>query len=149
MPEINLPQAEADALIKMEKHRIDEQIWDYPDPGRAFHIPLISANGRESFLLDISRGNINLSKGTYQNRYRQIVILVRLDFGGQPHRNPDGQEIASHHIHIYREGYGDKWAFTLPNEDFVELTDRWQMLKDFMRYCNITKVPKIERGLFS
>jgi len=40
MPEINLPQAEADALIKMEKHRIDEQIWDYPDPGRAFHIPL-------------------------------------------------------------------------------------------------------------
>jgi len=149
MPEINLPQAEADALIAMEKHRIDDQLWDYPEPGGSIHIPLISSNGRENFHLDMSRSNINLMKGTYQNRSRQIVVLVRLDFGGQPHRNPDGEEVSSPHIHIYREGYSDKWAFPISNADFTDLTDSWQMLKDFMRYCNITRPPKIHRGLFS
>jgi hypothetical protein len=149
MSEINLSQAEADALILMEKHRIDGQIWDYPDPGASIHIPLISANGKENFHLDMRRGKIDLAKGTYQNRSRQIIVLVRIDFGGQPHRNPDGQEITSPHIHIYKEGYGDKWAYPLPYEKFTDINDRWQMLKDFMQYCNITKTPKIERGLFS
>lgn len=149
MSEINLSQAEADALILMEKHRIDEQIWDYPDPGASIHIPLTSANGKENLHLDMRRGKIDLAKGTYQNRSRQIIVLVRIDFGGQPHRNPDGQEITSPHIHIYKEGYGDKWAYPLPYEKFTDINDRWQMLKDFMQYCNITKTPKIERGLFS
>lgn len=87
-------------LIAMEKHRLDDQRWDYPGQGEAIHIPLTSANGRENFILDISHSKISISKGTYQNRYREIVILVRLDFGGQPHQNPDGEEIASPHIHI-------------------------------------------------
>lgn len=148
MPEINLPQAEADALLAMEKHRIDDQHWNFPDPGWSINIPLISANGREKFLLDVSRSAINLLKGTYQNRVRQVVILVRLDFGGQPHQNPDGEEIPSPHLHIYREGYSDKWAFPIP-EDFKNIDDRWQTLKDFMQYCNISKQPMINRGLFS
>jgi len=148
MPEINLPQADADALLAMEKHRIDDQYWNFPDPGWSINIPLISINGREKFILDINRSAINLLKGTYQNRSRQIVILVRLDFGGQPHQNPDGEEIPSPHLHIYREGYGDKWAFPVP-DDFKNINDRWQTLNDFMQYCNITKQPMIIRGLFS
>jgi hypothetical protein len=149
MPGIDLTQAEADALIALEKHRVDENSWDYPNPGESIHIPLISANGRENFHLDIARGNINLNKGTYQNRYRQVVILVRLDFGGQPHRNPDGIDIPSPHIHIYKEGFADKWAFPISKQTFTDIDDRWQLLKEFMQYCNITKPPKIERGLFS
>ena len=68
MPEINLPQAEADALIAIEKHRKMIRVWNFPDPGVAIHIPLISPNGREKFHLDLSRSTINLMKGTYQNR---------------------------------------------------------------------------------
>jgi hypothetical protein len=149
MPEINLPQAEADALLAMEKHRIDDNRWNFPDPGESIHIPLISASGRENFHLDISRGKIDLSKGTYQNRSRQIVILARLDFGGQPHRNPDNVEIPCPHIHVYKEGFGDKWAIPLPYDIIINIDDRWQLLKDFMQFCNIVKPPKIERGLFS
>lgn len=89
MPEVNLTQAEADALIAMEKHRENDDIHDYPGLGGGITIPLISSDKRENFLLDITRGRIDLKKGTYQNRARHIVILVRLDFGGQPHRNPD------------------------------------------------------------
>jgi hypothetical protein len=149
MPEINLTQAEADTLIAMEKHRMDDNRWGFPGPGESIHIPLISANGKENFHLDISRGRIDLLKGTYQNRSRQVVILARLDFGGPPHRNPDNVEIVCPHIHIYKEGYGDKWAFPLPNDKFNKIEDQWELLKEFMQFCNIIKAPKIDRGLFS
>jgi hypothetical protein len=149
MTEINLTQSEADLLIEMEKYRIDDMLWNYPTLGGSITIPLVSNDKRENFLLDISRGKIDLLKGTYQNRSRQVVVLVRLDFGGQPHRNPDGDEIPSPHLHIYREGYGDKWATPLPVERFPSIGDLWQTLQDFISFCHIIQPPIIQRGLFS
>lgn len=149
MPDINLSQSEANVLIAMEKIKVDDQRWDYPGFGGRISIPLVSKNKRENFILDIRRGKIDLLKGTYQNRARQVVILVRLDFGGQPHRNPDGEEIPSPHLHVYKEGYGDKWAVTVPTNKFSAMSDLWQILQDFMKYCNIMDTPNIERGLFA
>ena len=149
MAEINLTQTEADALIAMEKHRVNNERRDYPVLGGSVSIPLISADRRENFILDVSRGRINLAKGTYQNRPRQVVVFVRLDFGGQPHRNPDGEELESPHLHVYREGYGDKWAVPVPTSAFPDIADTWKTLEDFMRFCNIAHPPLIERGLFS
>jgi len=133
----------------MEKYRIDGRRYSFPDLGGNLSIPLHSVDRREHFLLDISRGRIDLRKGKYQNRARQVIVLVRLDFGGAPHRNPDDEEIPCPHLHVYREGYGHKWAVPLPNPHFANVDDRWQMLEDFMRYCNITRPPLIERGLFT
>lgn len=148
--EILLTQSEADLLIAMEKHRVDETVWRYPSSGGSITIPLISSERKENFLLDIRRSGINLSKGTYQNRGRRIIVLVRLDFGGSPHRNPDGIEIPPPHLHIYREGYGDKWAIQVPKDIFAHLFDPEETIFDFMRYCNITRIPHIEiqRGLW-
>lgn len=148
MPDIILAQAEADLLLAMEKHCLDDQEWDYPGLGDELRIPLISADKREDFYLDIGRSNINLAKGKYQQRARHVVILARVDFGGAPHRNPDDQEMSCPHLHLYREGYGDKWAFPLPSGQFSNPSDLWQTLEDFMRYCNITQPPFIKRGLF-
>jgi hypothetical protein len=148
MAEINLTQAEADALIAMEKRRIDDTRWNYPGLGGAILIPLTSADKRENFMLDISRGRIDLLRGKYQNRARQVIVLVRLDFGGQPQRNPDDEGIPSPHLHIYREGFGYKWAFPVPAEHFPNMSDLWQTLNDFMGFCNIIEPPIIERGLF-
>jgi len=148
MADINLTQAEADALIAMEKHRVNTDRHDFPLGGGALVVPLQSPDKREQFLLDISRSRIDLLKGTYQNRARQVVVLVRLDFGGAPHRNPDDTEVPSPHLHVYREGYGDKWAIPAPLDKFGNTADLWQTLKNFMRFCNITKPPHIERGLF-
>jgi hypothetical protein len=147
MAEINLTQEEADALIKMEKHRINNQKWLSPSEG-IVSIPLTSFDKREDFLLDIRRARIDLKKGTYQNRARQIIPLVRLDFGEKSHRNPDGNIVSSPHIHIYREGFGDKWAEPVNQSDFSKPDDVWQLLQDFMKFCNVTKPPVIERGLF-
>jgi len=149
MADINLTQSEADALIALEKHRADDRQWDYPDLGGSIAVPLVSADRREEFVLDVSRGRIDLAKGTYQNRGRQVVVLVRLDFGGAPHRNPDGEEIGSPHLHLYREGYGDKWAYPVPVDRFPNLADPWRALSDFMQYCNIVEPPAIHRGLFT
>lgn len=148
MAEINLSQSEADALIAMEKIRVNEQIIYYPSIGERISVPLMSRNKRENFILDISRGKIDLLKGTYQDRARQVVILVRLDFGGQPHRNPDGKEITSPHLHIFKEGYGDKWAETIPQDRFPNTTNLLQLIGDFMSYCNIKEPPFIEGRLF-
>ncbi len=76
------------------------------------------------------------------------MVLVRLDIEGAPHRNPDGQEVPTPHIHVYREGYGDKWAVAVSPKDFSDTTDVFQAMEDFMSYCNITQPPVIERGLF-
>lgn len=149
MAEIELTQAEADALIQMEKHCIETRPYDFPYAGEKLTIPLQSNDGKEHFLLDINRGRIDLRKVKYQNRARQVVVLVRLDLGGSTHRNPDGEEIPCPHLHIYREGYGDKWAIPVPVDSFTDLTDLWQTLEDFMRYCNITQPPNINRGLFT
>lgn len=76
----NLTQAEADALMALEKRRVDGTERDYPDLGGQITLPLISTDMREQFLLDLRRGRIDLRKGTYRSRARQVVILARLDF---------------------------------------------------------------------
>jgi hypothetical protein len=149
MPDISLTQAEADALIGLPKYRVDNTQWDFPTLGGAVSIPLVSENRREHFVLDMRRGRIDLGKGAYQNRARQVIVLVRLDFGGAPHRNPDDEEIGSPHLHVYREGYGDKWAMPIPGDRFTNPADPWQNLVEFMAYCNVVGPPAIRRGLFT
>ena len=149
MADANLTQVEADGLIALEKRRIDGNDWNYPDFGGAITIPLVSSDRRESFLLDLRRSRIDLAKGTYQSRGRQVVVLVRLDFGARPHRNPDGEEIGSPHLHPYREGFGDKWAYPPPSDRFAHLDDPWRTLEDFMQFCNVVEPPIIRQGLFT
>ncbi|WP_316353356.1 DUF6978 family protein [Candidatus Trichorickettsia mobilis] len=148
MTQVNITQDEADSLFKMEKIKIDDNPWGLPDLGGKIEVPLISVDKREHFMLDISRGKINLKRQKYQNRARDAIILARLDLGS-PHRNPNGEEIGIPHLHLYREGYGDKWAFTIPDNIFQDINDFWQTLHDFMRYCKIIEVPNFSKGLFS
>ena len=149
MAEINLTQSEADALIAMEKRRVDATEHEFPELGGGVSIPLISTDRREDFLLDLSRGRIDFAKVKYQTRGRQVVVLVRLDLAGAPHRNPDGTEMACPHLHLYREDHGDKWAVPVPPEAFGDVADIRRALEDFMRYCNIVEPPVIRRGLFT
>lgn len=149
MAELNLTQAEADALIAMEKHRVNDERSAFPMGGQSIVLPLQSPDRREQFLLDLSRGRIDLLKVKMQERGRQVVVLVRLDLGGAPHRNPDDAEIASPHLHVYREGFGDKWAIPVPADRFRNVTDVWRTLEDFLWFCNVTRPPLIGRGLFT
>jgi hypothetical protein len=148
MAEIYLTQAEADSLFNMKKIKVDDTEWKLPDFGGKLCIPLISYDKKERFSLDFRRGSIDLTRQTYQTRARDAVVLARLDIGS-PHRNPDGVEVGVPHLHLYREGYGDKWAFELPEGVFANINDRWQTLADFMKYCNIVQSPNFTRDLFT
>lgn len=132
----------------MEKRKIDNKYWALPDLGGSIIVPLVSTNKQEQFLLDIRRGRMHLKRQKFQTRVKEVIPLVRLDIGS-PHRNPDGEEIKSPHIHIYKEGYGDKWAIPVPEHVFKDTDDFWQTLHDFMSYCSVIEVPNFQKGLFS
>ena len=142
-----LTQREADSLLKRDKHYVGNEQFSFPSLGGALRIPLYSNDRREEFSLDITRGRIELRKNTFQTRARRVEILARVDIGGPPHRNPDGKEIPCPHLHIYREGYGDKWAIPLP-DNFKNYRDAWQTLMDFMDYCHVVTRPPIQPELF-
>lgn len=148
MTSVDLTQAEADHLLAMEKHRSNEEQHGFPLAGGKAALPLHSADKREQFLLDLSRGRIDLKKVTMQTRGRQIITLARLDLAGAPHRNPDGQEIPTPHLHRYRAGFGDKWAEPLPAETFTDPDDLRSTFDEFMRFCNITRPPLVTIGMF-
>lgn len=148
MTEINLTQAEADGLLAMKKQRADEEVRMFPRAGEHIAIPLLSSDKREEFILDVSRGRIKLAKVTYQNRARKAVVLLRLDVDGAPHENPDGEKIPYPHLHMYREGYGVKWAVAAPLDRYKNLDDLRDTLDSFMTDCNIVEPPTIQMGLF-
>lgn len=149
MADLDLTQIEADALIAMPKVRVNDDACDYPGGGGSITVPLASQDKREQFFLDVSHARIDLQKGKCQNRARQIVVLVRLDLGGSPHRNPDDTEVPCPHLHVYREGFGDKWAIAVPADKFANTGDLWLTLHDFMKFCNIIDPPLINQGLFT
>lgn len=147
MADGSLSQADADALLHMEKVRANDDQLDLPDLGGRIEVTLFSRDRREAFSLDINRKRISLKTG-YQTRARQCVVLARLDFAA-PHRNPDGAEIGVPHLHLYREGFGHKWAIPLPDGLLSDPHDAWQVLHDFMTYCRIVQAPNFVRGLFT
>lgn len=73
---------------------------------------------------------------------------MRLDVDGAPHRNPDGSEITCPHLHIYREGYGDKWPIPAPADRYSDTRNLFSTFEAFMTHCNVTSTPNIQKGLF-
>ena len=61
--------------------------------------------------------------------------------------NPDGKLLGSPHIHTYREGYGDKWASTLPSNVFTKAANRHKTFDEFLSFCNVVEPPYIRWGL--
>ncbi len=135
--------------MALEKIRVDDKAWLFPNPGEQLVIPLSSVDRRETFALDITRSRIRLTKASYQNRAHQAIILMRLDVNGAPHRNPDGVVIPCPHIHMYREGFGDKWALPAPVNFHPNTGDLYSTMWAFIAQCNVTQPPQIEKGLFS
>jgi len=150
---IDISQSEADALIAMEKVCTDSKDYSISGVGDKVNIELESTDGQEKFRLTIIRGRINVEQVNMNNLARQSLPLVRIDLNGPDHKNPDGEIIACPHIHIYREGFGDKWAVLLTDQRFEfvfsDVSNTWQTLQDMYIFCNISKPPNIKKGLWT
>ena len=143
-----LTQQEADNLLGIEKHYFGNDLFTFPSFGGALRILLHSRDSREEFIFDITRSCIVLTKNTFQTRAKKTIVFARIDIGGAPHRNPDGKEILCPHLHVYREGYGDKWAIPVPG-NFSKSMTVWQIINEFMDYCKVITKPIIHEELFT
>lgn len=140
-----LTQSEADKLIAIEKVFVTPATISMP-PGIDITYDLVSDDREEFFLLDVWRGSYRQSKLKFQNRARQVIVLVRLCVDGPHHTNPDGQKLNGTHIHVYREGFDDRWAYGVDSNQFEDLKNVELTLEQFCRFCNIA-LPTIQGWL--
>ena len=140
----DLDQAGADALIALSKISDDDKTIEFPGIGQQTKINLVSSNRREKFFLDIRRNRIAILSCKHQLRGRQVVVLARVDIGGTPHQNPDDECITGPHLHVYKHGYGVRWAIPLPEDVFSNPDNLKTVFDDFMRYCNIIEPPRVQ-----
>jgi len=135
---MHLSQEEAFRLIKEPKKIADEEPYAFPDFGETLILDLLSLNEREKFKLDVNRRNrINTLKCTYQNRYQIIIPLIRIDVNGPPHDNPDHSTVGRNHIHIYREGFDDKFAYELNKQGLTKLLQELNLSSDLIGSLNL------------
>lgn len=143
-----LSQSEANYLIRLIK-TLNVPGIQLPLPGNHIEIPAENVKENEKFVIDVNRrGTINIKKVTYQTRHNRTSILIRLDVEGRPHQNPDGEIIPCPHIHLYREGFHDKWAIPLPQHIITNTNDIARMLVDYLRYNNVVDIPPISQEFF-
>ncbi|WP_404989330.1 DUF6978 family protein [Clostridium culturomicium] len=140
-----LSQIESELLLDMDKEFEDKSSIQIKSERTKIQKKILSIHSKDEFILDIDRNSINLSKIKYQSRHKRTnTILLRIDTaGGGRHLNPDGEFIPCPHIHIYKEGYGDKWAYPLDENIFTDPSNPSQLLQDFLTYFNVKKIPVI------
>ena len=146
--DINLTQEDADALLAMEKHKADDTAYEYPSLGGVIRVPLLSPDKRETFFLDITRSQIKLTKGTYQNRARGVAILARLDFGVRLIEIRTTKKSRARTCISTARATVIDGRCPLPAERIPDAGDSWLLLLEFMQFVNVTVPPEIRRGPF-
>jgi hypothetical protein len=106
-------------------------------------------DGEHGFFFHMRRSGNVVSQMTTQERYETNEILLRLDTDGSPHTNPDDTVVPTPHLHVYVEGFDDKWAFELPENLDVSSGDAATTLVLFLKYCGIDPVPPFQTGVVS
>ena len=131
-----LSQEKANNLIAMDKF-FNGAKMNLPQVGETAKIELSDSSKSHTFYFDIDRrGRIEL-KSKFQNRYETNEVLVRLDINGPQHINPDGSKVGRNHIHIYKEGYADRWAYDTDKFGFGVYNSFQEYFFKFCEYCHI------------
>ena len=145
---MSITQAEYNFLIKQEKV-FDNQLTSIQLGPAPIHWmrQINSLTTKDIFFLDFYRGSFELSKYTINKRYRQTIIMLRYDNAGR-HTNPDGVLFEGRHIHLYREGYNDKFAFSVSEIGITDVNGMEIVFNKIMQFCNVIKFPSIEVPMF-
>jgi hypothetical protein len=142
-----LTQIEFDHIMSLQK-QFEDSITPLilgPGPIRWTRI-LVSTETKEEFIMDYRKGHISISKFTINHRFRNSVNLLRYDHTGR-HTNPDGVTLDGPHIHLYREGFDDKFAVPA-TEMGINISDEIQLIfRKVLQICNIQNSPAINLNL--
>lgn len=137
-----LTQREANTLIEIEKLLTSTDTVRFPErrETKLYPVHYHRENRRyDDMTISAYRGNKNPQKVSFRLLYSQCIILLRIDTEDPtPHENPDKTRIEPFepHIHIYKEGYGDKFAYPLPKE-FTNADDIIGLFMEFLAYSHI------------
>ena len=142
-----LTQQAADFLAQVAKVITSAEVILVPSAGGSQAWEAEDYRGRDKFHLHMRRGRKVSTKITVQERYHTNEILLRLDIDGATHSNPDGTIVPTPHLHIYKEGYDDKWAFLVPPGLDISSGDPTLILINFLKYCGIDPIPSVQGGL--
>ncbi len=143
-----LDQNAVDRLLAVAKRLSSLDTIDFPAMGTSLVLDATDFEEREQFKIDVQRkGMRRVAKCTFQERYQQTEILLRVDVDGPMHENPDGDVVPCPHLHVYREGFADKWAYPLPSDKFPDPANLELTLKSFLKYCVIEVVPQVQRTM--
>lgn len=136
----SLPQPRANAFLTTRKIKATETDFHLTSTIlKPVSVPLIApAIAGEAFSLDVTQKRIVLKLKCQLRCTTEAVVLARLDFAS-PHRNPDGTAVGVPHLHIYREGYGDRFAYKVPPGMLKNPDNPLQVLLDFLTTYNIER----------
>ena len=156
-----LTQLEADALFDLKKRPKSNDPVDFPEAGGKLLLELVSDDPKELFLANVTRGHVDVRQCSYAARARHVYVLRRLDLEGPPHGNPDvgevpmpfpapfnGQRLPCPHLHLYVEGFLDKWAIPPTAGIMDPAGDLYNTMRLFLTYCKVDPLPTVLRGLF-
>jgi hypothetical protein len=156
-----LAQDDANRLMDLGKIRQDDNYYAFPGRGQQLRIPIVSIDYQEHFELDMYRGRIVALKCSYHEQY-QGTPLVRLDMNPSRHTNPfhlfppagfedyNGVTLTNSHVHLYREGFGDRYAIPAERLGFKPVLTKDDLIENlsiFFDYCNIVDPPFIQEVL--
>ena len=151
---MSLSQEEADNLLGMPKQFVEDDPLEFTETmPMNYERLLLSADRREQFILTVERGNRKRIRLKFQTRARKVIVLARLDLNGPDHRNPPespyrpNERLSCPHIHVFREGFDDRIAFMLSDVHGLAIEDAndgVRCLEDFLNFCRVEKLPKIQ-----
>lgn len=144
-----MTKAEADGLVEVLKNITSSKTFYIPPTGSSDIIELASIfNKQDWFLVDVNKGfKINTKRYTLQLRHRKSTILLRMEYGGPSHRNPDGEVVPCPHMHIWSDEpgagpQGTGFAYPIPVV-FSEPSVLHKTLREFLNYTNARDVDSL------
>lgn len=139
---LDLTQSDAESLIKNKKivKNIRPIEFNYPIRGGVLEIEVIDEFKNE-YVIGIRQRKIELIKRSHNLRYAKSVTLIRIDYDRE-HCNPDGNNVGIPHIHVYKEGFNDKFAYKLSDYGIIieNQTDIKELLNKFLEFINADEV---------
>ena len=146
---MNLSREEFTYLKSIEKHFVTNEVIFLGPPPLKWEREIISIDKKENFFLNFYRGSIKLTKFSYNNNYRKVIILGRFCSEGR-HTNPpdsDGKSFEGAHVHIFDERFGDKIAYPVTSMEIVETDQIENVLEKFLKFFNVPTMPSIQTSI--
>jgi len=146
MDKVELTQGQADALINIRKMFLDKSPLIINRPSNIQRELQSQGNPEDRFYLNVSQKAIEFGRYSSVTRFFSVPLIRACINEDSIHENPDGEVIKGCHIHIYKEGNRDNYAYPLSKYGFssIEMT---KFLSDFLKLCAIEKIDIIEQTL--